>query len=141
MKKDVVITIKGFHPDSTGGENIEMSAAGTLMHRAGTKYLSYEEADDEGKITNCRIKSTGRTVTLTKTGAVKTQMEFTKGIECGNIYSTPFGDLRLGLCTKDIVFEERNELDFDITLKYELRMDGSLISDCELKISVVPVDN
>ena len=139
MKKDVVITIQGFHPDSTGGENIEMSVAGTLMHRAGTKYLSYEEADEEGRITNCRIKIADRTVTLSKTGNVSTQMEFTKGIECGNIYSTPYGDLRLGVCTKEIVIEERNDLDFGITLKYELRMDGSMISDCELKIGVIPV--
>lgn len=135
MKKNVVITVRGLQRAVSEDEPVEVISAGTYLRKADTHYLSYEEADDEGKITKNRIKITPDSIEMTKQGNITTQMIFNMGEKQYACYATPFGELTLGMTTKHIsVTEEEKEL--SAALRYDLEVNGAHMSECELDIEV-----
>lgn len=135
MKKNVVITVRGLQPEIDEKEPIEVISAGTYMRKENTHYLSYEEADENGRITNNRIKITKESVEMVKKGQVATQMIFTLGEKQYACYATPFGELTLGITTKKIRVKEEDEALF-AKLSYGLEINGAHVSDCELDVEV-----
>lgn len=135
MKKNVVITVRGLQRDVSADEPVEVISAGTYLRKADIHYLSYEEADDDGKITKNRIKITPDSIEMTKQGNITTQMLFHMGEKQYTCYVTPFGELTLGMTTKHInVTKEENEL--SAKLRYDLEVNGAHMSECELDIEV-----
>jgi uncharacterized beta-barrel protein YwiB (DUF1934 family) len=135
MKKNVVITVRGLQPEVDADEPIEVISAGTYMRKENTHYLSYEEADENGKITNNRIKITDTAIEMVKKGTVATQMMFLLGEKQYACYATPFGDLTLGITTKKIsVADNGNGL--VANLLYGLEINGEHVSDCRLDVEV-----
>ena len=135
MKKNVVITVRGLQPEVDADEPIEVISAGTYMRKENTHYLSYEEADENGTITNNRIKITDTSIEMVKKGAVATQMMFLLGEKHYACYATPFGDLTLGITTKKISVTEEADALF-AKLRYGLEINGEHVSDCELDVEV-----
>ena len=135
MRKNVVITVRGLQPEIDADEPIEVISAGTYMRKENTHYLSYEEADENGKITNNRIKITDTAIEMVKKGTVTTQMMFLLGEKQYACYATPFGDLTLGITTKKIsVADNGNGL--VANLLYGLEINGEHVSDCRLDVEV-----
>ena len=135
MKKNVVITVRGLQREISDGESVEVISAGTYLRKADTHYLSYEEADENGKITKNRIKITPDSIEMTKQGGITTQMFFTMGQKQYACYSTPFGELTLGMTTKHIKLTEE-EQQISAELCYDLEVNGAHMSECELDIEV-----
>lgn len=135
MKKNVVITVRGLQREVSDGESVEVISAGTYLRKADTHYLSYEEADENGKITKNRIKITPDSIEMTKQGGITTQMFFTMGQKQYACYSTPFGELTLGMTTKHIKLTEE-EQQISAELCYDLEVNGAHMSECELDIEV-----
>lgn len=134
MKKNVVITVRGLQRQ-TEDEPVEVISAGTYLRKDDNHYLSYEEADEDGKITKNRIKITPDSIEMTKQGGIATQMVFVRGQKHYACYETPFGELTLGMTTKHIkVTEENNQL--LVALRYDLEVNGAHMSECELDIEV-----
>ena len=79
MKKNVVITVRGLQRQVDDDEPVEVISAGTYLRKENIHYLSYEEADEDGKITKNRIKITADSIEMTKQGGIATQMIFVKG--------------------------------------------------------------
>ena len=72
---------------------------------------------------------------MTKQGSITTQMIFTKDRKQYSCYATPFGELTLGITTKQInITEEDNEISAE--LWYDLEVNGQHLSECELDIEV-----
>lgn len=135
MKKNVVITVRGLQREVDDNEPVEVISAGTYLRKADTHYLSYEEADEDGKITKNRIKITPECIEMTKQGGITTQMIFMKGQKQYACYETPFGELTLGMTTKHInIAEEEQQLFAE--LRYDLEVNGTHMSECELDINV-----
>ena len=135
MKKNVVITVRGLQRAVNDDEPVEVISAGTYLRKADTHYLSYEEADEDGKITKNRIKITPESIEMTKQGGITTQMIFVMGQKQYACYATPFGDLTLGMTTKYIkVTEEEQKI--SVELRYDLEINGAHTSECELDIDV-----
>ena len=135
MKKNVVITVRGLQRQVDEDEPVEVISAGTYLRKDDTHYLSYEEADEDGKITKNRIKITPDTIEMTKQGGITTQMIFMMGQKQYACYETPFGELTLGMTTKRIKVTEENGQLF-AALCYDLEVNGSHVSECELDIEV-----
>ena len=135
MKKNVVITVRGLQRQVDDAEPVEVISAGTYLRKENTHYLSYEEADEDGKITKNRIKITPDSIEMIKQGGITTRMIFTKGQKQYACYATPFGELTLGMTTKQIkIEEESNQL--SVALRYDLEVNGTHMSECELDIEV-----
>jgi len=135
MKKNVVITVRGLQHQAEDDEPVEVISAGTYLRKDDTHYLSYEEADEDGKITKNRIKITPDSIEMTKQGGITTQMLFVRGQKQYACYATPFGDLTLGMTTKHIKVSEENMQIF-AALRYDLEVNGTHMSECELDIEV-----
>ena len=135
MKKNVVITVRGLQPEVDADEPIEVISAGTYMRKENTHYLSYEEADENGNLTNNRIKITDTSIEMVKKGAVATQMMFLLGKKQYACYATPFGDLTLGITTKKLSVTDAGEV-LLAKLLYGLEINGEHVSDCELDVEV-----
>lgn len=135
MKKNVVITVRGLQSEVSDGESVEVISAGTYLRKADVHYLSYEEADEDGKITKNRIKITPSSIEMTKQGGITTQMMFKIGQKQYSCYSTPFGELTLGVTTKHIKLKEENQ-QISAELRYDLEVNGAHMSECELDIEV-----
>ena len=134
MKKNVVITVRGLQRQ-TDDEPVEVISAGTYLRKENTHYLSYEEADEDGKITKNRIKITPESIEMTKQGGITTQMLFVTGQKHFACYETLFGELTLGMTTKSIkVLEENGQI--SVALRYDLEVNGTHMSECELDIEV-----
>ena len=135
MKKNVVITVRGLQRQVDDAEPVEVISAGTYLSKENTHYLSYEEADEDGKITKNRIKITPDSIEMTKQGGITTQMIFFKGQKQYACYATPFGEMTLGMTTKHMVVTEE-EKELSVALCYDLEINGSFVSECELDIEV-----
>lgn len=135
MKKNVVITVRGLQRQVDEDEPVEVISAGTYLRKDDTHYLSYEEADEDGKITKNRIKITPDSIEMTKQGGITTQMIFMMDQKQYACYETPFGELTLGMTTKHIKVTEENRQLF-AALRYDLEVNGSHVSECELDIEV-----
>lgn len=135
MKKNVVITVRGLQRQAEDDEPVEVISAGTYMRKDATHYLSYEEADEDGKITKNRIKITPDSIEMTKQGGIATQMIFVKGQKHFACYETPFGELTLGMTTKYIKVTE-DDTQLSAALRYGLEVNGAHMSECELNIEV-----
>lgn len=135
MKKNVVITVRGLQHQAEDDEPVEVISAGTYLRKDDTHYLSYEEADEDGKITKNRIKITPESIEMTKQGGITTQMLFMRGQKQYACYATPFGDLTLGMTTKYIKVTEEN-MQISAALRYDLEVNGTHMSECELDIEV-----
>jgi uncharacterized beta-barrel protein YwiB (DUF1934 family) len=105
MKKDVIISIRGTQAyDAEGGDPIELVTAGRLTSHGTDGYLlSYEESEltgMEGTRTTFRVQPDK--VSLIRTGTVCSQMTFELGKKHTALYRTPYGNLEVGICARDI---------------------------------------
>lgn len=135
MKKNVVITVRGLQRAVSEDEPVEVISAGTYLRKNDMHYLSYEEADDDGKMTKNRIKITSESIEMTKQGGINTRMVFVTGQKQYTCYATPFGEMTLGITTKKIGLKEE-EQQLAISLFYDLEINGTPMSECELNIEV-----
>lgn len=131
----MIITVRGLQPEVDATEAIEVISAGTYLRKGDTHYLSYDEADEDGKLTKNRIKLTEDVIEMVKQGTVTTQMFFATGQKQYTCYSTPFGDMTLGTTTNHIAVTEEEGL-VRAKLLYGLEVNGEHISECELDIEV-----
>lgn len=103
MTRKGQLTVIGTQQDDSGGDQTTQTAAAEYYTGNGSLYILYEESAGEGEgITKNMIKLKGRTMELTKKGAVNTHMVFEPGQEHTTLYSTPFGSLPLGIRTETV---------------------------------------
>lgn len=107
MKQTVVLSITGRqkYPDQEP-EVIELVTEGTMEFRNGGWDISYEESELTGLAgvtTTFRVEP-GKVV-LTRTGALKSQMIFQKGVPHESLYQMPFGALMLTVKATSLFYD------------------------------------
>lgn len=140
MTKDVLISIAGLQYEMEGDEAIEMISAGEYYFRNHKHYVIYEELLEESEsITStvkCSIKITNERIEVIKKGPAAVHMIFEIGQNHMTYYSTPFGDLMIGVTTKSIELHEKEHL-IEAKLTYALDMNYQFVSDCNLVIKIM----
>lgn len=140
MTKDVLISIAGLQYEMEGDEAIEMISAGEYYFRNHKHYVIYEELLEESEsITStvkCSIKITNERIEVIKKGPAAVHMIFEIGQNHMTYYSTPFGDLMIGVTTKSIELHEKENL-IEAKLTYALDMNYQFVSDCNLVIKIM----
>lgn len=153
MTRKGQLTVIGTQWDEAGEEQMtQTTAAAEYYTGSGSFYILYEEIAAEGEgITKNMIKLKGRTLELTKRGAVNARMVFEPGQEHMTLYSTPFGSLPLGIYT-DTVESVLSEKAIRICAAYSLTCQGltsqgliphdpppknSIISRCKIFIKML----
>ena len=106
--KDVLISIRGTqHPNhpEPGADNspvsVELVTGGSYEYCGEGSWFTYEESELTGmEGTQTTFKLEDGLVTLTREGAVNTQMLFQKGRRHVFLYDTPFGAMTMGVDTQ-----------------------------------------
>lgn len=107
MKQEVVLSLTG--KQSYEGQEpdvIELVTDGIMDFRDGGWDISYEESDLTGLAgvtTTFRVEP-GK-VTLTRTGALKSQMVFQEGVPHDSLYQMPFGAMMITVCARFLYFD------------------------------------
>ncbi len=104
MKRPVTLRILSQqHYDRQEPDTIELVTDGTLEFRDGGWEVCYEETDLtglEGVMTTFRLEP--GTVTLRRSGRLRSEMVFQEGVVHESLYQVEFGVLMLTVCAKMI---------------------------------------
>lgn len=136
MKKDVLVSISGLQYEFDKDDAVEVISVGEYYNRDGKHYVKYEEImEDMEGITKCMLKVSENQIDIIKRGVNNVHMIFETNKKNMTYYQTPFGDLQVGIFTKNIdLKEEEDKLVVDI--HYGLDINYAFISDCEIQIKV-----
>ena len=107
MKRNVTLSIKGRQTyEDQPPEVIELVTDGTMEFRDGGWDISYEETELTGL---AGVTTTFRVVpdkvTLTRKGALNSQMIFQKNVVHESLYQMPFGALMLSVKATSVFFD------------------------------------
>ncbi len=107
MKQTVILDIRGRqHYGGQDPEVIELTTEGTMEFTKGGWDISYEESaltGLEGVTTTFRVEP-GQ-VTLTRKGALNSQMVFREGVSHDSLYQMPFGALLLTVKATSVFYD------------------------------------
>ncbi len=107
MKKEVTLSIEGRQTyEDQPPEIIELVTDGTMEFRSGGWDISYEESELTGLAgvtTTFRVEPDK--VTLTRKGALNSQMIFQKDVVHESLYQMPFGALMLSVKATSVFFD------------------------------------
>ncbi len=102
-KLDAVIGVCNTQSIDGETEKIEMSVVGTLSETEEGWLLEYTEYDEDARKSQTAVRVTGnQTVSVTRTGELTGEMLFERGKRNSMVYSTPYGNLSMGVYTKSI---------------------------------------
>lgn len=138
MTKDVLVTIAGLQYEIDSEEPIEVITVGQYFCKNEKHYVLYDEILEEmNEVCKNRIKISGDTVEILKTGASNVHMVFELGKKNLTYYNTPFGNLLIGIDTTKIVCSETEEA-IELSIEYGLEVNYSHVSDCSITVKVAP---
>lgn len=101
--KDVIISITGTQTADNGDDVIELVTDGKYSYGETESLVTYDESSLTGmEGTKTTFKIEKDVVTLTREGAVNSQMLFQKGRKHFFLYDTPFGATTMGVDTQKL---------------------------------------
>ncbi len=142
MIKDVIIDIKTEQSLDGQSDSIEFTTDGRFGIKDGSYFLTYDESgllDVEGEIKTTLYLKPDNTVILQRKGSYNSRMVIEKGIRTNCFYSTPVGDLTLGIFGEKVV-SNLNDNGGSIVLTYLIDADAKLLSRNKVNISVREVN-
>ncbi len=142
MKKTVVLSLRGTQ-NYIGQEPdvIELVTEGTLEQLEDGWLLRYQESDLTGL---AGVETTfllqGKTVALTRTGKLNSQMVFKEGIAHDSLYQMEFGALMLTVCATKV---EANITEFGgiIDLRYTIEIEQTSAGEIDYHLDIKTKEN
>ena len=136
MTKNVIISLTGLQYAVEEEEApIEVINFGQHYKKGEKHYLLYEETEESGTATKCRIKVSAKELELHKRDRSGTRLLFVPGEEYLTNYETPYGSLLVGVVTHSLELYEEEEF-LRATLKYTLDINGEKMGNCTLVLKV-----
>ena len=139
MEKTVVLSIHvqqkymGQEPDV-----VELVTEGSLEPVDNGWKLCYEESDLTGlQGVRTTFQVQGKTVTLTRTGRLNSQMVFREGIPHDSLYRMEFGALMLTVCATKVVAditEEGGVIDLNYDIEIEQNAAGEIDYHLDIRV-------
>ena len=142
MTKEVLLSISGLHYDvptesaEEDNEPIEVITPATYYYKNGKHYIIYEELVEglPGTIKN-KVRISEGMLEIIKSGISNFHMVFEKDKINMTPYETPYGELLVGVDTRDMKMDiQENEI--DIHILYDLDINGEKVADSEITMSV-----
>lgn len=142
MTKDVLVSISGLQMavntmESMDDEPIEIVSAGTYYFKNGKHYIFIEEvAEGIPGVTKTQIKINGKdSLEVMKKGVTNMHMIFDKNKNHRCYYVTPLGQLNLGIYTKKVLVEEKED-NIKICVEYAMDVNFEPLADCTIQINI-----
>lgn len=144
MTKEVLVSISGLQEDVNEMENgdneaIEVVSPGTYFFKDDKHYIFFEEmAEGFSETTKTRIELRGQEcLEVNKKGASNMHMVFDINKKNRAYYSTQYGQLNLGIFTKEIMVDETTD-NINIRVDYMMDVNNEPLAECKIRINVKP---
>ena len=146
MKKDVLVRISGLQSEISGDESeenapLEVVTPASYFLKNGKHYVLFDEfVEGTPGVTKNKIKISGNDcVEIIKTGITNAHMVFERKKKNVTYYQTPFGQILVGLNTRDmdVKVTDRN---IDVRVDYEMDVNYEPLADCTVKVNIIPRD-
>lgn len=136
MTKDVLITISGVHTQDEEDSQVEMIVRGDYYQKDGKHYILYDETLEGfgGTVKNV-IKVSPSGMDIIKRGVTTTHMTFEKDKKNLACYSTPMGELVVGVQANHIHIDEQPD-NLKVDVEYSLDINYEHLSDCNIRVDV-----
>ena len=131
MTRDVLITISGIQMIDEDDSDVEMMVRGDYYQKNGKHYILFEEMM-EGFIAAYHHMYYKHII---KRGIANVHMQFEKNKKNLSCYTTPLGDMVVGIQANKIrINEEPDSLKVDID--YSLDVNYEHLSECSIRVDV-----
>ncbi len=142
MNKDVLITIKGMHFDSSNmADDVEVIQPGQYYKRGDTHYLVYDEPLEGSELVSRNmLKFNDMSLSVTKKGPFSASMLFEESVKNLTNYSTPYGSVVIGLDTHNIALTDSDDV-LKLDVNYSLDINYEFLADCNISIEARNSDN
>lgn len=138
MTKDVLLSLRGLQFDtaSAEGDTIETITPAEYYKRNNSHYVIYEEATEGFKErTQNVLKFKDHMLDLTKKGLVNVHMVFEEKKKNMTNYSTPYGNILIGIDARSVNLSEEEER-IVVDVDYALEVNYEHFADCNIKIDI-----
>jgi uncharacterized beta-barrel protein YwiB (DUF1934 family) len=119
-------------------EMVEFLTEGNLYKEGESTCITYEESEVsgmEGTITTVKVQD--QMVSVIRLGTTNSIMEFEPGKQKRSLYSTPFGDVTLGIVTKGVSVDYNKRLEpTKVLVDYNIEIAGVKNSENTLNIKI-----
>lgn len=123
-------TVDGFTDES------ELFTKGEFRFHKGSYFIDYDESEATGYDgSHVQLRIDDKMMSLTRTGNAFSSLVFENKTRHFCHYGTEYGDCMVGITTNDLT-EELNEKGGKIYLKYTVDVNGGLMTENEITISV-----
>lgn len=132
-----LINIHDMHLTDGKPERSEMITNAEIEGTAANYTVKYDEPSDEMKGCKTTIKvADGASVEIVREGAYNTVMKIEKGRRNICCYSTPVGNIFMGISANAVTSEFVNGRFRKLDFAYELDADGTLLSKNRIRITL-----
>lgn len=137
MIKDVIISVVGVQGIDGESDTVELTTEGRFGIKEGKYYISYNEGQliDSGSVKTKIFINSVNSVVLQRSGDINSRMEINKGERSSCFYSTPVGEICIGIYGESIDID-LSENGGSVNLAYTIDSGLKLISRNEVKITV-----
>ena len=135
--ENIVIRVESTHEDALGNKDIVKTfAKGKKKDYNNKLYVVYDEPEENGlKDVKTIIKFDGKTLRISRCGAIKHVMEFKAGENYKGIYKTPYGEITTLAQTQLLNYSEAYNV-IKIYLEYILMLDDKMAGLIKLRILI-----
>ena len=143
MTQEVLLTLRGLQFDQReeDADKIEMVTVGDYYKRNDKHYVVYEEITEGfAQPTKNRLKISEHMMELSRNGLVNVHMVFQENKKNLSNYNTPFGQILVGIDTKRITIDEKED-NIVVDVDYALDINYEFLSDCHIKIDIRSKEN
>lgn len=140
MEKEVLLALKGlqFAIDEEGAQALETITPAEYYKKNDSHYVIYDEVTEGFQDTTKNIiKFTGSQMEVTKKGLVNVHMVFEQNKKNMTSYSTPFGNILIGIDTDAVKIEEEKDA-IRVNVAYSLEANYEHMADCKIEMNIRP---
>lgn len=137
MTKDVLLAIRGLQFDADNDENkIETINPARYYNKNDQHYVVYDEITEGfSESTKNIIKFKEHSMDLTKRGLVNVHMVFEENKKNMTSYSTPYGNILIGIDAKKVTCTEEEE-HIRVDVEYALEVNYEHLADCKIQVNI-----
>ncbi|MGL4607496.1 MAG: DUF1934 domain-containing protein [Eubacteriaceae bacterium] len=137
-RKKVWLSISGAIKNEENQDNVEFLTEGDLYSEGGGTCVTYKESEVsgmEGTVTTLKVAD--QKVSVIRLGTTNSIMEFEIGKRKMSTYSTPYGDVTMGIFTKDVnVNYNESKVPTRVMVDYNIEIEGVTNSQNTLNIKI-----
>lgn len=142
MIKDVIIDIKTEQTVDGNTDTIQFTTDGRFGIKEGSFFITYDESqllEVDGEVKTTVFIKPDNSVVMQRNGAYNSRMVIEKGVRSNCFYSTPMGQLSLGIFGEKVM-SSLTENGGNLVMNYTIDTDLKLLSRNRVNITVKEVN-